>query len=391
MGKASKWMRNFLMGKKEDKKKINTAFSLEYQSTKMESQPGTPKVRKKWSFRKLSGKGASYKLSKSFDSIDASKLPVQAPAESMARQNHIEALVAIRGHVENAAATKIQAAFRSYLARRALHALKGLVKLQALVRGHIVRKQTASTLKRMHALMSIQVRARVHRIQMAEEAQIVVRSQSSMENGFPHDNRKRASINPNETRQISKSTSDHLNHAQIERINTTLNSEPLSISKRHQYEEYCFSTAENSPRSYMTIKADPRTASFTRQEPNYQDPMSYGYRFSPNYMTNTESSRAKVRSQSEPKRRPKWSMKHKNKQTEIADGMHFSLDDPVMKRSSSQCKYDSGSENHDPWFVRLYKTKSSFRNSKYDSDSTPISHSHFHESLSAYEPNFSLF
>lgn len=207
------------MGKKEGKKKINTAFSMEYQSTKMESQPGTPKVRQKWSFRKLSGKGASLKLSKSFDSIDASKLPVQAPAESMARQNHIEASVAIRGHIENAAATKIQAAFRSYLvqtaypfshnfyvfndqkfnqvfdglwlfqARRALHALKGLVKLQALVRGHIVRKQTASTLKRMHSLMSIQVRARVHRIQMAEEAQIVVRSQSSMENGFPHDNR----------------------------------------------------------------------------------------------------------------------------------------------------------------------------------------------------------
>lgn len=196
---------------------------------------------------------------------------------------------------------------------------------------------------------------------------------------------KRASINPNETRQTSKSISDHLNHAQIERINTTLYSEPLSISKRHQYEAYRFSTAENSPRSYMTIKADPRTASFTRQEPNYQDPMSYGYRFSPNYMTNTESSRAKVRSQSEPKQRPKWSMKHKNKQMEIADAMHFSLDDPVMKRSSTQCKYDSGSENHDPWFVKLYKTKSSFRNSKYDSDSTSISHSHFHESLSAYE------
>ena len=50
-----------------------------------------------------------------------------------------------------------------------MHALKGLVKLQALVRGHLVRKQTTATLRGMHALMSIQVRARIKRIKMAEE------------------------------------------------------------------------------------------------------------------------------------------------------------------------------------------------------------------------------
>jgi len=50
-----------------------------------------------------------------------------------------------------------------------LHALRGLVKLQALVRGHLVRKQTTATLRGMHALMSIQVRARIKRIKMAEE------------------------------------------------------------------------------------------------------------------------------------------------------------------------------------------------------------------------------
>lgn len=50
-----------------------------------------------------------------------------------------------------------------------MHALRGLVKLQALVRGHLVRKQTTATLRGMHALMAIQVRARIQRIQMAEE------------------------------------------------------------------------------------------------------------------------------------------------------------------------------------------------------------------------------
>lgn len=58
-----------------------------------------------------------------------------------------------------------------FQARKALHALKGLVKLQALIRGHIVRKQTTATIMQMHALMAIQVRARFKRIQMAEEAQ----------------------------------------------------------------------------------------------------------------------------------------------------------------------------------------------------------------------------
>lgn len=195
---------------------------------------------------------------------------------------------------------------------------------------------------------------------------------------------KIANINPNETRLISKSTSDHLNHLQIERIKTALCSEPLSITKRHQYEECCFSTAENTPRSSMTIKTNPRTASCTCHQPNYPDSELYGSPFLPNYMTNTESSRAKVRSQSEPKQRPKWNMRQKSKQTETADAMYFSLDDPVMKRSSSQCKFNSG-ENLEPWFVKLYKTRSSFRNSKNDSDCISISHSNFHGPRSAYE------
>ena len=50
-----------------------------------------------------------------------------------------------------------------------MHALRALVKIQALVRGHLVRKQTAATLKSLQALMAIQVRARVSRIQLLEE------------------------------------------------------------------------------------------------------------------------------------------------------------------------------------------------------------------------------
>ncbi|KAF7819754.1 protein IQ-DOMAIN 14-like [Senna tora] len=58
------------------------------------------------------------------------------------------------------AAVKIQTVFRGYLARKALKALKGLVKLQALVRGYLVRKQATATFHSMQALIRAQATVR---------------------------------------------------------------------------------------------------------------------------------------------------------------------------------------------------------------------------------------
>ncbi|GAB4836493.1 hypothetical protein Ancab_001405 [Ancistrocladus abbreviatus] len=76
---------------------------------------------------------------------------------------------------EEVAAIRIQTAFRGYLARRALRALRGLVRLKSLIEGQSVKRQAATTLRCMQTLARVQSQIRARRIRISEENQALQR------------------------------------------------------------------------------------------------------------------------------------------------------------------------------------------------------------------------
>ncbi|URD76895.1 IQ calmodulin-binding motif [Musa troglodytarum] len=76
---------------------------------------------------------------------------------------------------EEAAAIKIQTAFRRYLARIALQGLRRLVRLKTLVDGNAAKHQTSNTLHCMQTLARVRSQIHSRRIRMREENQALQR------------------------------------------------------------------------------------------------------------------------------------------------------------------------------------------------------------------------
>lgn len=439
MGKASKWLRNLLTGKKEEKDKkkyLGTSFSFSSESLVIPTAflPETLNDKKRWSFERSSASLhiSNHKSSRSLDAIATSQLVSQALLGYETEQNHgaaafvprvvtaksattvpVPPSAAIQIVVtapralgrelrafEDAAATKIQAFFRSYLARKALKALRGLVKIQALVRGHLVRKQTSDMLRCMNALMSIQVRARIQRIQMTEEPPVIVKRRITHRESAQDKQLSRGYSEPNDvnlidTRGVFLSKTGHVNQPQAETMepgfdtnssrrkqeNQVLiysNSSPLTDTCSSQFDEFSYDTPKRTSQQKYTVPK------FNHKTPplDYQDITSHDSQFGPNYMANTESSKAKARSQSEPKQRP---MKQKTRPTPSFRGVNVTPDNQMRYLSSNTKK------NQQPWLIKIYRAAKSSKDIECDSTSIGTNSSSYCRTFTAYEPAVNLY
>lgn len=73
---------------------------------------------------------------------------------------------------EDIAATRIQTAFRAYMARKTFRRLKGITKFQAFIQGHSGKKQASSTLSYLHSWSKIQAHIRSRRVHMVTEGRL---------------------------------------------------------------------------------------------------------------------------------------------------------------------------------------------------------------------------
>ncbi|KAJ4821851.1 hypothetical protein Tsubulata_033273 [Turnera subulata] len=407
MGKAGRWMINFLLGKREDKekKKLEASFYEMDVATPTATIPSTPNpYKRRWSFGKSSRKEKIHSGRKSVDSIINPFTSVVSSSLELEKKQKIARQLALqwttteairktvvttmhetdrkRKAVEDAAATRIQAAFRSHLAKKALKALRALVKLQALVRGHLVRKETNATLRQMQALMAIQVRARFQRIQMVEESHTVTKSQSS---------RHRSTLDASfyEAQGVSKNKYGYTNNLPMKRTKgiTKFFSGELPILKPEHQFGFSYPTDQNSPFVHSPAsKTIPGRASFTYEQPDYNHPAHNHYSFQPHYMGNTESSRAKVRSQSEPKQRPNERKQTKSNKANSMDGTNMQQD--ALSHCSSVHSTRVDHEEQDPWFTEIIRSRRP-KDDNHDSKSTISSnHSNYNRFLVTYEVTY---
>ncbi|GMH29247.1 hypothetical protein Nepgr_031090 [Nepenthes gracilis] len=449
MEKACRWIMKFFTGKmdkeKHKKKRCNRPPVV---CRKIPTNPivftttPTPKQRRRWSLRRFSATAGG----KDSNSASAAAATIRNVLERDRRHHAlavaaataaaanaavaaVEAAAAVirltaptngsATAIEVAAAVKIQCVFRSHLARKALHALRGLVKLQALVRGHLVRKQAAATLRCMRATVGAQGKARVQRIRGADDANAVSYRHStdrksdaekfisfsyhvSLLAGLSTEidgaiEEKIKIVEMDESKGSSKSRNGHSRYPESESTRQRSIYTHASQSRRKKSDQHRMSPAASA----ITVGATPRTSSahfdeysfangksslrfstyFPHQE--YAESMSYCYKLYPNYMANTESSRAKARSQSAPRQRPEFLERQPSRRRSSVEGRNASKAARILRSSSP---VDSTAESHRfPWSFKLDRSSVSLRDSECGSTCSVATNYKYCRSLVSYD------
>ncbi|XP_039119291.1 protein IQ-DOMAIN 1-like [Dioscorea cayenensis subsp. rotundata] len=436
MGKASKWLRNLLIGKRIKEEKEKSGHEQTLTKTKSLPAPVMAPKEKRWSFRRAVTTGNNSNsqvcvnpgqegLSESHvkqrtEDVAEDKTKIAASDAAVAMTQSVAATVrlnstAIRDttrDIEETAAIKIQSIFRSHLARRALRALKGLVKLQALVRGHLVRKQARATLRCMQAMVTVQARARAQRFQIFEGAQSIPHiatvpqkiknihcmhhhmhsSQIKQVDHSVEENVKIVEMDTSESRNIPTSRKSYsINHTEGIDPRFSKCYHGIYASKKTEYqqnshyppeltdinpesgswyfEEFPSNTPQSSPQCPSVVSiSDATQASFaiSRQGSTYS--MSHEYPYFPNYMANTESSKAKARSQSAPKQRTVSFERQPSRQRPSVEGRHIPRCVKMQRSASHICSTAKGYQHGT--YIKLDQSNMSLANSECGSTST---------------------
>ncbi|KAL2473673.1 IQ-domain 9 [Forsythia ovata] len=81
--------------------------------------------------------------------------------------------------LEDIAATRIQASFRAYRARKSSRRLEGTLRLQNLMQCNTVKKQASTTLNHLHSWSRIQAEIRARRLHMVTEGRLKQKKQEN--------------------------------------------------------------------------------------------------------------------------------------------------------------------------------------------------------------------
>ncbi|XP_038977287.1 uncharacterized protein LOC103721111 [Phoenix dactylifera] len=240
----------------------------------------------------------------------------------------------------------------------------------------------------MQALVTAQARACAQRIRMVEESQAISQRQSVYRRS-PQRRRSRHSYDMDRSAEgnveigemdlrESRGSTENRNSYSI--TNTEIKDRRLSIyygnaclplrADQYQqissarsaitftspraygghFEEFSFTTAQTSPQHLSAVSLTDATQT------------SFDYHFYPNYMANTESSRAKARSQSTPRQRTDSYERQTSTQRPSVEGRNIPRG-VKMQRSSSHVGLTANGYQY-PWSIKLDRSSMSLKDSE---------------------------
>ncbi|RRT52812.1 hypothetical protein B296_00050252 [Ensete ventricosum] len=243
-------------------------------------------------------------------------------------------------------------------AKKALRALKAFVKLQALVRGYLVRKQAAATLHSTQALIRARATERYAEVRSENMSSFHRRLSASLDNVSNGFDRSPKIVEIGTCRPKSSSSSRRTNPSVLDLahdLHSSSISSPLPcqiparipIPDRRNFQEYDWCLAGDKCRLSLTTHSTPRYMNSSGNAPVTPTKSVFGAdgvlrRFMnvsncPNYIASTQSFEAKSRSQSAPKQRPEPSATRKRLPlSQVMVESRASLSGSMMQRSCTR-------------------------------------------------------